>query len=120
MKFQFEVLFEAGNTHKCRVIVHKSRRALRRAEAPGSTADAFCWQYSYLRLDSLICEIHLAKDTVSVDDITHEAFHAVYHRARFLGLPVNGKLEEKLATDVGVLTNTIVAKLQQLNVKVKA
>jgi hypothetical protein len=124
---KFDLLFEEGNAHKCRVIVHKSAYALRRLgnyrnETDVSDADAFCWQSRRLNVESILCEIHLAEDILSIDDIAHECAHAVWHRIRFLGLPMDkkGKLEERLATDIGALTNAIVAKLVQLKIKVMA
>ena len=122
----FKIPFNADTTHHVMLILHPTTEALQalgRYKNENSVRDAegFCWSHDKMHKDGFIAEIHLALDNLTVEIITHEAFHAAYQRNLFIGrVPGSDIEEEGMATDVGTIADNVVAILQQHNLEIKA
>lgn len=97
--------------HHFKVVVHRSRAALRRHRwrgcKPQLEIDACCWQNNRLWEHGLVAELHFGADCLTIAAITHECSHAAWFRAACSGaLPP--QFEEAVATDCGWLVEQVV------------
>lgn len=120
----FTVKFHQGSAHWVGVEIHSSQRAMRarrsRLGKKNSRCSAFCVQNDNPSKDGCIATIHLARNSMTLDDIAHEASHAAHHRTVLLGVPRDAdEFQEWVAWDTGVLTDAILAYLDQQRIAVR-
>lgn len=121
----FTVPFALNTSHRCSVLVHKSRAAMRawltrKKGHNSSNTEASCWQCSEFPEDNVICELHFYRDGLSLDTVAHECAHAAHHSAIVAGVPLaDDDFQEWTAARTGRLLQVVLLELQAKGLKVR-
>ena len=119
----FKIRIYKKSTHHVSVVLHNTRQGMRRTlkkskHKTWNRCDACCWQSGRFSGDGPFAEIHINREFLTVDDISHECCHAAWHRACICGL-ISGSedFQEWVATDTGILTKALCSELQKRRIR---